>query len=109
MALGNSSLLLIGKTDRTKVISKSGLIEAWTGFHFKGRAGAYSSMQWNKAHFTGVDYDNKSKTNAVWRFEGKKWAYDVDEELGNYDYLYLRAYPPSSCGLQALIILKHVC
>lgn len=46
-------------------------------------------MRWNKDHFTGVDYDNKSKTNAVWRFDDKKWAYDVDEELGNYDYLYL--------------------
>ena len=50
-------------------------------------------MKWNKAHFTGTDYCHKSKANAVWRFEGKKWAPDVDEELGNYDYLYFITYP----------------
>jgi hypothetical protein len=66
-------------------------------------------MRWNKTHFTGVDYDNKSKTNAVWRFARKKWAYDVDEELGNYDYLYFRAFPYSPYSLQELMILKHVC
>jgi alpha-amylase len=44
-------------------------------------------MQWNKNHFTGLDYDNKSNTNAIWRFKDKSWAYEVDEELGNYDYL----------------------
>ncbi|KAF4636596.1 hypothetical protein G7Y89_g1482 [Cudoniella acicularis] len=73
--------------DRMKAIGKPELIEAWTGFDFKGRAGAYSSMRWNKDDFTGVDHDNKTKTNAVWQFENKKWAEDVDEELGNYDYL----------------------
>jgi len=66
-------------------------------------------MRWNKDHFTGVDYDNKTKTNAVWRFEGKKWAYEVDEELGNYDYLYFKTcfWPSYSPG--ALTIAKHVC
>lgn len=76
-----------------KVIGEPDLIEAWTGFDFKGRAGAHSSMRWNKDHFTGVDFDNKSKTNAVWRFEKKKWASEVDEELGNYDYLYSSYFP----------------
>lgn len=73
-------------------MSKPEVIEAWTGFDFKGRAGVHSSMKWNKAHFTGVDYDNKSKTGAIWRFAGKKWACEVDEELGNYDYLYFRPF-----------------
>ena len=85
------------------------IIEAWTGFDFKSRDGAYSSMRWNKSHFTGVDYDNKSKTNAIWRFQRKEWAYEVDEELGNYDYLYFRYIPYSPCSLRALTILKHVC
>lgn len=74
--------------DRNQVISKPEKIEAWTGFDFKGRNGQYSSMKWNKAHFTGTDYDHKSRKNAVWLFDGKEWAHDVDEELGNYDYLY---------------------
>lgn len=83
-----------------KVVSRPEHIEAWTGFDFKGRAGKYSSMKWNKSHFTGVDYDNKSKKNAIWRFANKKWAYEVDDELGNYDYLYLKTVFHSR-GLQA--------
>jgi alpha-amylase len=71
-----------------KVISKPEKIKAWTGFDFKGRAGAYSAMKWNKSHFTGTDFNEKNKSSAVWIFEGKTWAKDVDKELGNYDYLY---------------------
>lgn len=44
-------------------------------------------MRWNKAHFTGVDVDNKSKSHAIWRFSGKEWAREVDNEFGNFDYL----------------------
>lgn len=93
--------MLITEVDRTKVIGNPEVIEAWTGFEFKGRAGAYSSMRWNKNHFTGVDYDDKTKKSAVWLFEDKSWAHEVDEELGNYDYLYLRLCS-SFCGLKAL-------
>ncbi|GAB1318127.1 hypothetical protein MFIFM68171_08337 [Madurella fahalii] len=62
-------------------------IEAWTGFEFSGRAGRYSPMKWTKEHFTGVDWDAARKEKGVWKFEGKEWAKDVDEELGNYDFL----------------------
>ena len=47
-------------------------------------------MRWNKNHFSGTDYDQKTKTNGVYRFLGREkkgWAKDVDSELGNYDYL----------------------
>jgi alpha-amylase len=44
-------------------------------------------LKWNKTHFTGIDYDHKTRENRLWRFQGKQWAQDVDEELGNYDYL----------------------
>ncbi|CAH0053967.1 unnamed protein product [Clonostachys solani] len=63
------------------------MIKAWTKYDFPGRGEKYSSMKWNKDHFTGVDYDQKSKRNGVWRFQGKDWAHDVDEELTNYDFL----------------------
>jgi alpha-amylase len=46
-------------------------------------------MSWNKAHFTGVDVDNKTKAHAIWRFSGKEWAREVDNTAGNFDYLYL--------------------
>ncbi|KAK3938965.1 glycoside hydrolase superfamily [Diplogelasinospora grovesii] len=77
----------IDPKDRTKAIGEAEEIQAWTGYNFPGRGSTYSPLKWNKNHFTGIDYDNKRRTNAVWKFEGKEWATDVDEELGNYDYL----------------------
>ena len=80
--------------DRTKegeAGAKEQEVEVWTGFEFPGRTGTkgegYSRMKWGKRHFTGVDYDALSGESGVWRLEGKKWADDVDEELGNYDFL----------------------
>ncbi|KAK4167034.1 alpha-amylase [Cladorrhinum sp. PSN259] len=62
-------------------------VEVWTGFDFPGRQGKYSGLRWRKEHFTGVDYDDVSKEKGVWKLEGKEWKDDVDEELGNYDFL----------------------
>ncbi|KAL2014926.1 hypothetical protein VTK56DRAFT_6819 [Thermocarpiscus australiensis] len=73
--------------DRMREVGGAEEIEAWTGFEFPGRKGRYSGMRWNKAHFTGVDYDHRRKETGVWKLEGKEWARDVDEELGNYDFL----------------------
>jgi alpha-amylase len=80
-------VLLTESQDRLKDISKPQKIEAWTKFKFPGRGGKYSALKWNKEHFTGVDRNHKSKSQGIWRFQKKSWAYDVDEELGNYDYL----------------------
>lgn len=62
-------------------------IEAWTGYDFPGRQGLYSPLRWSARHFKGIDYDDCRKENAIWKFEGKEWSEDVDEENGNYDYL----------------------
>ncbi|KAJ3567408.1 hypothetical protein NP233_g6388 [Leucocoprinus birnbaumii] len=85
-------------------------IETWTIFNYAGRAGKYSKFRWNQSHFTGqftwkearllfvlsdgefegVDFDQKTKSNAIYRFVGpghKGWSRNVDRELGNYDYL----------------------
>ncbi|KAK7745659.1 hypothetical protein SLS62_009700 [Diatrype stigma] len=62
-------------------------IEVWTGFDYPGRKDQYSSFKWNKSHFSGVDYDEISKSRAIWRLEGKEWARDADDDRGNYDYL----------------------
>jgi alpha-amylase len=77
-------------SDRTKEIGKSEEIEAWVGFDFNGRGGKYSSMKYNWNHFNATDHDAKTNTNAIYKFlgKGKKgWSNDVDDELGNYDYL----------------------
>ncbi|EIN04871.1 glycoside hydrolase family 13 protein [Punctularia strigosozonata HHB-11173 SS5] len=65
-------------------------IEAWTIYEFPGRGNQYSAMKWNHAHFTGVDWDQRTKTGGVYRLVSdrhKGWSRNVDNELGNYDYL----------------------
>ena len=64
-------------------------IEGWTGFTFPGRKGTYSDFAWHWYHFTGVDRDDLSGKNGIFRIigDGKAWADGVDNELGNYDYL----------------------
>lgn len=77
----------VDERDRTKDSGREKEVEVWTGFEFPGRRGEYSRMKWGKEHFTGVDYDALSGESGVWRLEWKTWAEDVDEELGNYDFL----------------------
>jgi alpha-amylase len=79
--------------NRMEEIGEPEEIEVWTGYEFKGRGNAYSPLKWRAEHFTGIDYDQKSNTNVLWKFLGKRWSNEVDEELGNYDYLYGSAYP----------------
>jgi alpha-amylase len=87
---GIGPLIYFDLPDRRKETGKPQEIEAWTGFDFKGRGGMYSSMKYNWNHFTATDYDAKTQTNAIYKFLGrdkKGWSKDVDDELGNYDYL----------------------
>ncbi|KAK4183137.1 alpha-amylase [Podospora australis] len=75
------------KDRRVELDNESQELEGWTGFEFPGRQGRYSGMKWTKEHFTGIDYDDRTKRHGVWKLGGKEWAEDVDEELGNYDFL----------------------
>ncbi|KAJ7756441.1 glycoside hydrolase family 13 protein [Mycena maculata] len=65
-------------------------IDGWTAFDFKGRGTKYSSFRWTHEHFTGLDWDHRTRTKAIYRISGpgrKGWSQNVDKELGNYDYL----------------------
>ena len=73
--------------DRGREVGEPEEVEVWTGYEFPGRGDKYSPMKWRAEHFTGIDYDQKSNSKVLWKFVGKEWASDVDEELGNYDYL----------------------
>lgn len=79
----------VDENDRTKEIGEPRDIEGWTGFSFPGRQGKYSEFEWHFQHFTGVDYDNKTGENGIFRVHGedKGWAYGVSGEHGNFDYL----------------------
>ena len=73
--------------DRTKTIGDMRKVEVWTKFDFWGRNGKYSNFRWNWTHFHGTDYDVLHREGGIFRFIGKKWDEEVDDELGNYDYL----------------------
>ncbi|CAG8424608.1 unnamed protein product [Penicillium salamii] len=64
-------------------------VNGWTGFEFSGRGDQYSSMKYHWQHFSGIDWDDKSQQNAIYKIvaPNKDWAQDVSTENGNYDYL----------------------
>ncbi|KAJ5632126.1 CAZyme family GH13, partial [Penicillium lividum] len=75
--------------ERNVEISKPLEIDGWVGFDFAGRGESYSSLKYHWQHFNGVDWDDKSKHQAIYKIlaPGKGWASDVSSENGNYDYL----------------------
>lgn len=57
--------------------------------------------------FEGLDWDDRTKTKGVYRIVGKGhkgWNKNVDNELGNYDYLlgvdvlYVSFSPDKTCS-----------
>lgn len=48
-------------------------------FTFPGRGDKYSGMKWNFNHFTGVDYDAKTETTAIFKVSSV-----LDRTLSNY-------------------------
>lgn len=81
--------VMVDENDRTQEVGQVHEIEAWTAFDFPGRGDAYSDFKWNHTHFTGVDYDDRSGTTAIYRIigENKGWNLGVSNEKGNFDYL----------------------
>ena len=69
------------------LVSQDKVVRVATKFVFPGRKNKYSDFKWNWTHFDGIDYDDKSKEHAIFRFKNKTWSGAVDEEFGNYDYL----------------------
>ena len=62
-------------------------IKAWTIYNFAVRNNKYSDFKWNYSHFNGTDWDESGRKNGIFRFSGKHWDQNVDQENGNYDYL----------------------
>ena len=73
--------------DRTRTIGETEEITAWTRYTFPGRAGTHSDFTWDWTCFHGTDWDEARHQQGVWLFEGKQWNENVNDELGNYDYL----------------------
>lgn len=71
-------------------------IKAQTGFTFPGRNRRYSAFKWDKHLFLGVDindedeyreFRDENKERPVYKFKGRHWPEDVDEEKENFAYL----------------------
>ncbi|KAG8747350.1 hypothetical protein FRC10_001529 [Ceratobasidium sp. 414] len=80
----------VDDNDRRVNVGAPKEIEGWTAFDFAGRGDKYSSLKWSHQHFTGVEWDNRTKTKGVYKVAepGRKgWSKYVDQELGNYDFL----------------------
>lgn len=77
----------VNSINREQETSGTQTIVAWTQYTFPARAGKYSDFQWNHTHFSGVDWDERSKKSQIYLFAGKEWSDDVDKENANYDYL----------------------
>lgn len=73
--------------NRNQDVSEPKIIKAWTSFTFPNRNNMYSDFKWNWTHFHGVDWDELTKKNAIYKFYGKHWDEEVDKENGNFDYL----------------------
>ncbi|KAK9709816.1 hypothetical protein K7432_008771 [Basidiobolus ranarum] len=75
--------------NRELILTEPHDIEGWTKFEFPGRKGKYSDFKWHYYHFTGVDWDQKGQRKAIFLIEGdgKDWSDEVDQEMGNDDYL----------------------
>ncbi|WP_034915626.1 alpha-amylase [Erwinia sp. 9145] len=65
--------------------------EAWTRFTFPVRDGKYSRFVWDYKCFSGVDHIENPDENGVFKivndYTGEGWNDQVDDELGNFDYL----------------------
>ena len=77
----------VAQDNRLQDVTELEPITAWTRFDFPGRAGELDDFTWNWKHFKGTDYNDDTKSNGIWLFEGKGWDPDVAQEAGNFDYL----------------------
>lgn len=77
--------------DRTIDLTAPFTISAWTSFTYPGRDNKYSHFKFNKSHFNGTDWDQRTSKRAIYRFveDNKTWASDVSKLQGNADYLML--------------------
>lgn len=77
--------------NRNEAIGEAEEKEVFTKFTFPGRAGKYSTFQWDFHCFNGVDHiegeDNAQVVYKILNEYGDQWAEDVDREKGNFDFL----------------------
>ncbi|MDR6509706.1 alpha-amylase [Novosphingobium capsulatum] len=77
--------------DRTQIEDEAFDATTHTRFTFPGRAGAHSRFVWDHKCFSGVDRIEDPQEDGVFRLVNQhgdgEWNEEVDEELGNFDFL----------------------
>ena len=61
--------LIIALYVTDKRLSQPEEIEGWVGYNFPGRGDKYSSMKYHWYHFSGVDWDDSRRKNAIYKFQ----------------------------------------
>lgn len=82
--------VMMDAEDRNKPVAEPAEIEAFTRFTYPGRNKKYSEFVWTHQCFSGVDYDHRTGTTAIYNILqewGDDWEQMIDDEKGNYDYL----------------------
>lgn len=81
----------VNSDDRTQIEDDDVKALAYTRFTFPGRAGKYSEFIWDRQCFSGVDVIEQPDEAGVFRLVNEygegQWNDEVDDELGNFDYL----------------------
>ncbi len=81
----------VDEHDRTQIAEEIIECEAWTRYTFPVRAGQYSQFVWDYKCFSGIDHIENPTEDGVFKivndYTGEGWNEQVDDELGNFDYL----------------------
>lgn len=72
--------------NREQAINPTRVSPVWVGFNFSSRGNRYSSKQWSCNDFSGIDYDQGTDAQGVFKIDGvnNDFATDVSTELGNF-------------------------
>lgn len=81
----------VNELDRTQIDEDVIQCEAWTRYSFPVRNGEYSRFVWDYKCFSGIDHIENPDEDGVFKivndYTGDGWNHQVDDELGNFDYL----------------------
>ncbi|MGK9174098.1 alpha-amylase [Yokenella regensburgei] len=81
----------VNEQDRTQISDEIIACEGWTRYTFPGRKGQYSRFIWDFKCFSGIDHIENPDEDGVFKivndYSVDGWNDQVDDEMGNFDYL----------------------
>ncbi|MDU4842014.1 MAG: alpha-amylase [Leclercia adecarboxylata] len=81
----------VNADDRNQIHDEIVECEAWTRYTFPVRAGQYSEFVWDYKCFSGIDHIENPDEDGIFKivndYTGDGWNDQVDNEMGNFDYL----------------------